>query len=164
MIFYEAFAPARKVGIILCLILFFVKLINETEKKFMLESEVSDHTTIHALSKLGHLVVSVAGGLMILQAIGFSGTGLLAFGGGGGIAVGFAAQDLLANFFGGLFIHTDRPFSVGDWIRSPDREIEGTVERIGWRVTRIRTFDKRPLYIPNSVFSKITVEICLILR
>ena len=82
----------------------------------------------------------------------------MAFGGMGGIAIGFAAQDLLANFFGGLFIYTDRPFSVGDWIRSPDRNLEGTVEKIGWRVTRIRTFDKRPLYIPNSIFSHIALE------
>ena len=52
----------------------------------------------------------------------------------------------------------DRPFAVGDWIRSPDREMEGTVEKIGWRVTLIRTFDKRPLYIPNSVFSQVAVE------
>ena len=76
----------------------------------------------------------------------------------GGIAIGFAAKDLLSNFFGGLFIYLDRPFAVGDWVRSPDREIEGTVENIGWRVTRIRTFDKRPLYIPNSIFSQIAVE------
>jgi MscS family membrane protein len=55
-------------------------------------------------------------------------------------------------------IFLDRPFSVGDWIRSPDREIEGTVEHIGWRLTSIRTFDKRPLYIPNSVFTTITVQ------
>ena len=47
---------------------------------------------------------------------------------------------------------------MGDWIRSPDQEIEGTVEDVGWRVTRIRTFDKRPLYIPNSSFANITVE------
>ena len=70
----------------------------------------------------------------------------------------FAAKDLLANFFGGLTIYLDRPFAVGDWIRSPDREIEGTVERIGWRLTLIRTFDKRPLYIPNAVFTTIAVE------
>ncbi|GIR41380.1 MAG: hypothetical protein CM15mP51_21600 [Porticoccaceae bacterium] len=55
-------------------------------------------------------------------------------------------------------IYLDRPFSVGDWIRSPDKEIEGTVEDIGWRLTRIRTFDKRPLYIPNSIFASISVE------
>ena len=72
--------------------------------------------------------------------------------------MGFAAKDLLANFFGGMMIYMDRPFSVGEWIRSPDKEIEGTVEDIGWRLTRIRTFDKRPLYIPNSVFANISVE------
>ena len=72
--------------------------------------------------------------------------------------MGFAAKDLLANFFGGLMIYLDRPFSVGDWVRSPDKEIEGTVEDIGWRLTRIRTFDKRPLYIPNSSFASISVE------
>jgi MscS family membrane protein len=72
--------------------------------------------------------------------------------------VGFAARDLLANFLGGLSIFLDRPFAVGDWIRSPDREIEGTVEDVGWRVTRIRTFDQRPLYVPNSVFSTVAIE------
>jgi MscS family membrane protein len=95
---------------------------------------------------------------MILQTLGFSISGVLAFGGIGGVAVGFASKDLLSNFFGGFIIYMDRPFAVGDWVRSPDREIEGTVENIGWRVTRIRTFDKRPLYVPNSVFSHIAVE------
>jgi MscS family membrane protein len=55
-------------------------------------------------------------------------------------------------------IYLDRPFAVGDWIRSPDRDIEGTVEDIGWRLTRIRTFDSRPLYVPNSAFTSIAVE------
>ncbi|NKN80826.1 mechanosensitive ion channel family protein, partial [Weissella cibaria] len=58
----------------------------------------------------------------------------------------------------GLMIYLDRPFAVGDWIRSPDKEIEGTVEYIGWRQTRIRTFDKRPLYVPNATFANISVE------
>jgi len=80
-----------------------------------------------------------------MQTLGYSISGVLAFGGIGGIAVGFAARDLLANFFGGFMIYMDRPFDVGDWIRSPDQEIEGTVEKIGWRLTTIRTFDKRPL-------------------
>ena len=55
-------------------------------------------------------------------------------------------------------VYMDKPFKVGDWIRSPDKSIEGTVESIGWRVTRIRTFDKRPLYVPNSLFTQIVVE------
>ena len=158
MLFYELFDPAREIGIIICLVVFAIGLINKAEQNILIHSEVSDQTTIHALAKLGYLVVSIAGGLTLLQTLGLSISGLMAFGGMGGIAVGFAAQDLLSNFFGGLFIYTDRPFSVGDWVRSPDRDIEGTVEKIGWRVTRIKTFDKRPLFVPNSIFSHIVLE------
>ena len=158
MLFYELFEPARQVGINLCLVLFVIGLIHKAEQNILAHSEISDQTTVHALAKLGYIVVGIAGALTLLQTLGLSVSGLMAFGGMGGIAIGFAAQDLLANFFGGLFIYTDRPFSVGDWIRSPDRNIEGTVEKIGWRVTRIRTFDKRPLYIPNSIFSHIALE------
>ena len=117
-----------------------------------------DRTTAAAISKLLRATVLITGVLLVMQALGFSIAGVLAFGGIGGIAVGFAARDLLANFFGALMIFLDRPFSVGDWIRTPDNHIEGTVEEIGWRLTRIRTFDQRPLYVPNSVFTSLTVE------
>jgi MscS family membrane protein len=110
------------------------------------------------VAKLLRASVIITALLIAMQLFGYSISGLLAFGGIGGIAVGFAAKDLLANFFGGLMIYLDRPFSVGDWVRSPDKEIEGTVEDVGWRLTRIRTFDKRPLYIPNAVFANISVE------
>ena len=118
----------------------------------------SDRATISAVARLSRIVLWVIAGIMIMQSVGVSVSGLLAFGGVGGIAVGFAARDLLANFLGGLSIFLDRPFAVGDWIRSPDRELEGTVEHVGWRVTRIRTFDQRPLYVPNSVFSTVAIE------
>ena len=117
-----------------------------------------DPTTLHALAKLTRLSVVISAVLVALPTLGIEITALLAFGGVGGIAVGFAAQDLLSNFFGGLMIYLDRPFAIGDWIRSPDREIEGTVESIGWRLTVVRTFDKRPLYVPNSVFAKLALE------
>lgn len=117
-----------------------------------------DPTTLHALAKLVRLSVIISAVLIAMPTVGIEITALLAFGGVGGIAVGFAAQDLLANFFGGLMIYLDRPFDIGDWIRSPDRDIEGTVETIGWRLTVVRTFDKRPLYIPNSVFNTLALE------
>ena len=117
-----------------------------------------DRVTIEALCKLFRLAVVITAGIVLLETLGFSISGVLAFGGIGGIAIGFAAKDLLANFFGGLMIYLDRPFAVGDWVRSDDRPIEGTVEYIGWRQTRIRTFAKRPIYVPNSVFSTIVVE------
>lgn len=118
----------------------------------------SDPTTINLISKLAKLTVVFLCLIFVLQNFGYSMSGVLAFGGVGGIAIGFAAKDLLANFFGGVMIHLDRPFKVGDWIRSPDRSIEGTVESIGWRICRIRTFDKRPLYIPNGIFNNIIIE------
>ena len=116
-----------------------------------------DPTTVGALGRLLRLIVTIIILLIVMQNYGYSISGILAFGGIGGIAVGFAAKDILANFFGGLMIYLDRPFKVGDWIRSPDKQIEGTVEDIGWRQTRIRTFDKRPLYVPNATFANISV-------
>ena len=117
-----------------------------------------DQSTAVVISKLLRASVIVTALLLALHSLGFSIAGVLAFGGLGGLAVGFAARDMLANFFGTLMIFFDRPFAVGDWIRSSDRDIEGTVEDIGWRMTRIRTFDERPLYVPNAVFSTLTVE------
>jgi len=117
-----------------------------------------DKTTVEAMGKLVKASIIITAVLSLMQHFGFSISGLLAFGGVGGIAIGFAAKGLLSNFFGGLMIYMDRQFSVGDWIRSPDKEIEGTVEYIGWRITRIRTFDMRPLYVPNATFTSISVE------
>lgn len=117
-----------------------------------------DITTALAIGKLLQASIVLTAALVVLQTLGYSVSGVLAFGGIGGIAIGFAARDMLANFFGAFMIYMDKPFSVGDWIRSPDQEIEGTVEDIGWRRTVIRTFDKRPLYVPNSAFNTISVE------
>ncbi len=117
-----------------------------------------DRTTAQAVGKLLRFSVVITSALVVLQTMGISVSGVLAFGGIGGIAVGFAARDMLANFFGALTIYLDKPFAVGDWVRSPNQEIEGVVEEIGWRRTVIRTFDKRPLYVPNSVFNNISVE------
>jgi MscS family membrane protein len=65
---------------------------------------------------------------------------------------------MLANVFGGLMIQMDKPFSTGDWIRTTDKSIEGVVEKIGWRMTRLRTFNKNPVYVPNSIFATIPIE------
>ena len=127
-------------------------------EKQVLTNPKHDETTVLALGKVSRLIFISLGLLSLMQGMGLSLSGLLTFGGVGGLVVGLAAKDLLSNFFGGMMIYFDRPFKVGDWIRSPDRSLEGTVEHIGWRMTVIRTFDKRPLYVPNSVFSSIVVE------
>jgi MscS family membrane protein len=153
---------ARDMIIILALAWFLLRLISNTAKTMLTRSgengHKADRTTVDALSKLGRVSVIVFAGLAILQNLGFSIAGVLAFGGIGGIAVGFAAKDMLANFFGGLTIYLDRPFVVGEWIRSPDKDIEGTVEYIGWRHTRVRAFNKNPIYVPNALFTTIVVE------
>ena len=159
---FEAVDPIRDVGLIAAVAWFPVRFIRIAEVNFIADREAKgeelDRATLDAIVKLLRLSVMITAFLVALQTLGFSISGVLAFGGIGGIAVGFAAKDLLANFFGGLMIYLDRPFAIGDWIRSPDREIEGTVERIGWRLTVIRGFDTRPLYIPNSAFANIAVE------
>ena len=157
----ELIQPANRLAFILLGALFINGFIKRAERNLLdpvYMKKPMDPTTIKAVSKLFRAAVIITAILVVMQYLGYSVSGLLAFGGIGGIAVGFAAKDLLANFFGGLMIYLDRPFSVGDWVRSPDKEIEGIVEDIGWRLTRIRTFDKRPLYIPNSVFASISVE------
>lgn len=153
--------PINRLALIFLGTLFMTSFIKRAERNLIHPDYMAkpmDATTVRAVGKLLRASVIITGMLVAMQLFGYSISGLLAFGGIGGIAVGFAAKDLLANFFGGLMIYLDRPFSVGEWIRSPDREIEGTVEDIGWRLTRIRTFDKRPLYIPNSAFASISVE------
>ncbi len=159
---HSALLLAYDTALVLLLVWFLHRLISGAEQELLDPARghkaSTDKAAVHSTAKLLRIILLIIGGLMALQSIGVSVSGLLAFGGIGGIAVGFAAKDLLANFFGGLGIYLDRPFSPGDWIRSPDRNIEGTVEDIGWRLTRIRTFDQRPLYVPNAVFTQIAVE------
>lgn len=119
---------------------------------------VRDKTSVRAVAQLSRVAVTILMILLVLPMLGVHVGSMLALGGVGGLTLGLAAKDTFANFLGGMMIFWDRPFSVGDWVRSPDRNIEGTVEYIGWRLTRIRTFSKRPLYVPNSVFSTISIE------
>jgi MscS family membrane protein len=153
----------RAVLAVLILTWFLVSLVGQIEQRLLSgeytkSDEPFDPTTVMALGKLVKTAIIITATLVAMQTLGYSVTGVLAFGGIGGIAVGFAAKDMLANFFGGLMVYLDRPFAVGEWIRSPDQNIEGTVENIGWRQTRIRTFDQRPLYVPNATFTQISVE------
>ena len=151
----------RAIGFVVVVTWFALRFAKEVERNLADPRFVRkpiDTTTVRAIGKLVRASIMITAVMVIMERMGYNLSGILAMGGIGGLAIGFAAKDLLANFFGGLMIYLDRPFKVGDWVRSPDKEIEGTVEDIGWRLTRIRTFDKRPLYIPNGVFTQISVE------
>ena len=172
MVLLRAVVPARSfvymselrsVLLVAIAALFVIRLIGNMEARLLKPQNDGkppvDITTARAISKLLRLLVFVLAALMALQTLGVSISGVLAFGGVGAMAIGFAAKDLLANFFGGLMIYMDRPFSVGDHIRSSTTSgIDGVVEDIGWRITRIRNYEKRPVYIPNSLFSSSVVE------
>jgi MscS family membrane protein len=160
--FLEDVLQVRNVGAVLAVAWFCWKFVQVITSSTIDRGRVGGHefdvTTVFALSKLSRLLIFVIAAITVAHTMGFNVGALLALGGVGGIAVGLAARDLLANFFGGLTIYMDRPFSVGDWIRSPDKSIEGTVEYISWRHTRIRAFNKNPIYVPNAVFTTIVVE------
>lgn len=132
------------------------QLANRLEKKQVKKG--SDPTSARIVARVFKTTIFVIIILLFGEHFGMSLSGLMTFGGIGGIAIGMAGKDILSNFFSGLMLYFDRPFNIGDWVSSPDRNIEGTVVEIGWRITKIITFDHRPLYIPNSVFSSISVE------
>ena len=135
-----------------------LRLISSIEK-VMLEREAKvDKDSIRLFTRLIKISFVFVFVLGFAQYFGYSVSSILTLGGVGGIVIGFAAKDMLANVFGGLMIQMDKPFSTGDWIRTTDKSIEGVVEKIGWRMTRLRTFNKNPVYVPNGIFATIPIE------
>ncbi len=157
----DLFKPFRNFSFVVVGLWFTLRFIKNMETDYTREQRSKkkryDKTTVRAICQISRVAAVMIAALVYLQTRNVNISAVLAFGGAGGLIVGLAAKDLLANFFGGLMIYMDRPFSVGDSIKSPDREIEGYVENIGWRLTRIRTFERRPIYVPNGVFSTISV-------
>lgn len=116
-----------------------------------------DPATIDIVDKLVTVGIILLVCLLLLEITGSNLTTLIAFGGISGLALAFASQEVIASFFGGLMTYITQPFVIGDWIILPEKNIEGHVEEIGWYMTKVRTFDKTPIYVPNSNFSKIVV-------
>lgn len=145
-----------RVGIIISLAWGLYIFVREAEK-IILQNRGADITTVETISKLSFLTVAVLSLLLILPVFGIEIAGLLAFGGFSGIIVGMAARDTIANLIGSFSIGMDKTFRIGDWIYTTDGKIEGIVENIGWRTTCIRTFDKRPMFIPNMMITSLVI-------
>lgn len=94
------------------------------------------------------LIIIIVGGMSILQEWGINVTAFVASLGLVGMAFALAAKDTAANLFGSLVIFTDRPFKIGDWIQTPS--VEGVVEEIGIRSTKVRTFAQALVSVPNA--------------
>ncbi|MHC4093178.1 MAG: mechanosensitive ion channel family protein, partial [Planctomycetota bacterium] len=107
-----------------------------------------DDLLIPILCKMLKVLVTLFGVLFVVTAMGCEWKTVLATLGIGGLAIAMAARDTLANFFGSVTVLFDRPFRIGDWIVIGD--IEGTVEHVGFRSTRVRTFYNSVISIPNS--------------
>ncbi len=101
------------------------------------------------ITKTVRLFVLIFGTLVVVQNLGFNVMSLMAGLGLGGLAFALAAKDTAANLFGSIMILLDRPFKIGDYIIS--NGVEGTVEEIGFRSTRIRTLYDSLISVPNSV-------------
>lgn len=104
------------------------------------------------ITKSLKVFVVIVGFLLTIQNMGINVMSILAGLGLGGLALALAAQDTAANLFGSITIFLDQPFKVGDWVKIQD--VEGTVEEIGFRSTRIRTFYNSLIAIPNSIVAK----------
>lgn len=115
-----------------------------------------DDQLVPLVRKILKIFVVVIGGLFILQNLNVNITALLAGISIGGLAFALAAQDTIKNFFGSLMIFVDRPFQIGHWISSGD--IDGTVEEVGFRSTRVRTFTNSLTYVPNGKLADMTID------
>ncbi|MEM7570979.1 MAG: mechanosensitive ion channel domain-containing protein [Pseudomonadota bacterium] len=110
---------------------------------------------VNWLGKSLKVAILALGAAVILEIWGIKVAPLLAGLGLFGVAVALGAQDLFKNLIAGLFLIAERRFHSGDWIKV-DGLIEGTVEQIGFRTTKVRRFDKAPVYVPNSKLSPST--------
>jgi MscS family membrane protein len=120
-----------------------------TENKF-------DDLLVPMVSKSLKVFVVVVGAIFTADNLNIDVTSLLAGLGLGGLAFALAAKDLLGNFFGSLTVLLDRPFHIGDWVIIGD--VEGSVEEVGFRSTRIRTFYNSLVTLPNSNLTTTTID------
>ncbi len=115
-----------------------------------------DDQLVPMLRKSLKVFAFTIGALVLVQSFGYSVSSILAGLGIGGVAVALAAQDTLANLFGSVTIFADKPFRIGDWIVMGN--VEGTVEEVGFRSTRVRTFYNSVVSIPNSKLANTDVD------
>ena len=115
-----------------------------------------DDQLVPFITKSMKVFLVLTGVLVVAQNMGYSISGLIASLGIGGIAVAMAAKDTIANVFGSIMILIDRPFTIGDWIKTS--EFEGVVEEVGFRSTRIRTFAKTVVNVPNSMLANMVID------
>lgn len=151
-------------GLYLLSIFLLIFLINSVLKLVFLQLETLaektentlDDQLLPVLRKLLSIIVWAIGIIFILDHLGTNVTALLAGMSIGGLALALAAQDTVKNFFGSIMIFLDKPFQIGDWINF--NGVDGVVEEVGVRSTRVRTFANSLTYVPNGLIADTIVN------
>jgi MscS family membrane protein len=120
------------------------------------QSHMASRALIPLLRRAGQAVVAIAAFLLLLSALGYQITSLIAGLGIGGLALALASQKTVENLFGAFSLGIDQPFREGDFVRVED--VVGTVESLGLRSTQIRTLDRTLVSIPNGKLAEMRLE------
>ncbi len=134
-----------------------VDVFAETMMGLAKERDMAVHGFIPLIQKAARTFLVIIAVILVVQNLGYSVSSLLAGLGIGGLAVALAAQETLGNFFGSVSLVADRPFKVGDWIQVGSK-VDGDVEEIGLRSTKVRTWSKSLMSIPNKVLANEIIE------
>ncbi|WP_409306026.1 mechanosensitive ion channel family protein [Peribacillus sp. SCS-155] len=110
-----------------------------------------DQIVMPFFTKIAKFILFMLSASIIAEEWGFNVNGFITGLGLGGLAFALAAKDTIGNLFGGIVIVTEKPFTIGDWIKTPS--VEGTVEDISFRSTKVRTFAQALVTVPNSTLS-----------
>lgn len=147
----------RNIGIVICATWFLFRCKRLVEQAIEARRHSGKHApdpaTVEIIGKIYTIVILFLTILILLENFGLNIAPLLAFGGIGAAALGFASKDVISNLYGGMTIYLSRPFHVNDRIELPQKKLTGTVENIGWYFTTLRDLSKKPNYIPNAVFT-----------
>lgn len=145
--------------VLVAALVFFLRLINvlvSTRGGLFRFTGVLIEESLLPFARTGlQLLVVLIGAAVIVATWGYDISGLIAGLGIGGLAISLAAQDTLSNLFGFTALVSDRPFHVGEYIKTPD--VEGTVEQVGIRSTRVRQMNQALVSIPNSKLAASTI-------
>ena len=160
-LFFDEYLDAFRVSVVVgCLSWLLLRWKKEVQHSVLEKDRLVkkvDVAFVQVIGRILSIVTVFITAMIIMQVWGVNLAPLITFGGIGAAAIGFAAKDVIGNFFGGMMLYITRPFMSGDWVLLPERNLEGCVEEIGWYLTSIRDKDKRPVYLPNAIFSNALV-------
>ena len=154
--FDQVVTPGVELGLALCFFVLMNTFLSRLKtysitKKTRTDGGYNNFAKIEQIHKLGQALTIAVMVFVIAAILGLKVAQGVAYLGGGLAIIALVFKDTISSVFGGLIIYLDSPYAVGDWIYTIDGKIQGTVEKISWRLTHIRTFDKRLIFTPNNL-------------